>query len=334
MLSSEATRSECETDSDCPGRMESMLQKEQTIYAQHDYFARALPVSPGSDMPVDAVCRSIMAKWCSSLCSFCRYDRRMVESVMSCVDRYVATQRGSRTLLSRDDYQLAVMASLYLVAKIQQTQALEPGSVAKLSRGKYNKADIEAMELDILCCLKWYVNPPTAMSFAQEFMERFDFVPESYEDNSDDLSAMTTSTASTTEERIMDLVRCQIEEATGDYELSCLTRPSHVAFGAFSNALQSLNIDGENLSAMQTLKGKLKMSDDEFISSSLLRLISSGESNELSILLLNGCSGHTKGIRNLKRNHKEEQSNTESSRRPSSASIMESPRTVVKGITC
>eukprot|EP00531_Pseudo-nitzschia_arenysensis_P018678 CAMPEP_0116149198 /NCGR_PEP_ID=MMETSP0329-20121206/18795_1 /TAXON_ID=697910 /ORGANISM="Pseudo-nitzschia arenysensis, Strain B593" /LENGTH=333 /DNA_ID=CAMNT_0003645447 /DNA_START=223 /DNA_END=1224 /DNA_ORIENTATION=- len=333
MLANGTKRSESETGSDSLGLMENMLQKEQTIYAQHDYFARPLPVSPGSDMPVDAVCRSVMAKWCSSLCHFCRYDRRMVESVMSCVDRYVATKRGSRILLSRDDYQLAVMASLYLVAKIQQTQALEPESVAKLSRGKYNKADIETMELDILCSLEWYVNPPTAMSFAQEFMEQFEFVPENYEDNSDDSSATTASTASTTEDRIMDLVRFQIEEATGDYELSCLTRPSHVAFGAFSNALQSLNIDGENLSAMQTLKNKLQMIDEEFISSSLLRLISSGESNELSSLLLHGCSGHTKRIRN-KRNHKEEQCKMGSSRRPSSASITASPRAVVEGITC
>ena len=321
MYANGTTRYESETDSDSLAMMESMLRKEQTIYAQNDYFARPLPASPSknSDLPVDPVCRSIMAKWCNSLCNFCGYDRRMVESVMSCVDRYVATRKGSLILLSRDQYQLAVMASLYLVAKIQQTQALEPESVAKLSRGKYTKADIEAMEIDILSSLDWFVNPPTAMSFADEFMEHFDFVSQNYDNDSDDSS----SSSSTAEESLMDLVRCQIEEATSDYELSCLTRPSHVAFGAFSNALQSLNIDCDNLTSMRKLKNKLQMIDEEFISSSLLRLVSSSESNELSSLLLH----RTK--RTKMRNHKEEQRKTGSSRRRSSSSITASPRTVV-----
>ena len=334
---SQPTRDESETaSSDDLAMMESMLCKEQTIYAQHDYFARPLPISPedNGEMPVDPLCRNIMAKWCSSLCKFCSYDRRMVESVMSCVDRFVATPKGSRILLSRDQYQLAVMASLYLVAKVQQTQALEPDSVAKLSRGKYSKANIEAMELAILSSLKWFVNPPTAMGFAHEFIQNYDFVPEDYDDDSDELSS--SSTSSTTEERIMDLVRCQILEATCDYELSCQTRPSHIAFGALTNALQSLNIDSSGLASMRMLKNQLQIIDEDFISTSLLRIVSSSEtsSNELSCLLLNRCRGHdSKRIRSSKRSHKEEQKRS-CPGSSSSSSITGSPRTVAKGIVC
>jgi len=320
--------SEAESSSDNLEMMQSMLYKEQTIYAQHDYFARPLPVSPDEekcDMPVDPMCRQIMAKWCNSLCKFCSYDRRMVESVMSCVDRFVATPEGSRTLLSRDQYQLAVMASLYLIAKIQQTQALEPESVAKLSRGKYSKANIEAMELRILCSLKWFVNPPTAMAFAHEFLDNFDLLPQ---DENDESSC--SSSSSTIEERILDLVRCQIEEATCDYELSCLTRPSHVAYGALSNALESLQIDSCNSKTMKKLKHQLQMIDEEFISSSLLKIVSSSEESELSSLLLDRCSGTDDGKKTDK-SLKERQKRKGSSFfcMPSSSSITGSPRTVV-----
>lgn len=301
--------------------MESMLTKEQTIYAQHDYFARSLPISPQNDMPVDPLCRQIMAKWCSNLCKFCKYDRRMVGSVMSCVDRFVATPEGFKTLLNRDEYQLVVMASLYLVAKIQQTQALEPESVAKLSRGKYSKENIEAMELRILCSLGWFVHPPTAMSFAHEFLEKFDLVPDDFDDESDE-SSMANSTASTTEEKIMDLVRCQVEEATFDYELCCLTRPSHVAYGALSNALESLNIDASN--AMETLKQQLEMADGDFISSSLLEIVSFSEESELSSLLLHG---NNNGKKTNKQSHNEGHKTKGSSL--FSSSITASPRTVV-----
>lgn len=299
-------------------RMESMLTKEQTVYAQHDYFARPLPISPRNEMPVDTICRQIMAKWCTSLCKFCNYDRRMVGSVMSCVDRFVATPEGFKTLLSRDEYQLVVMASLYLVAKIQQTQALEPESVAKLSRGKYSKENIEDMELRILCSLGWFVHPPTAMSFAHEFLENFDLVPQDYDDESS-----ISSTSTTTEQKIMDLVRCQVEEATFHYELCCLTRPSHVAYAALSNALESLSVDSSN--AMKALKQHLKIADDAFISSSLLEIVSSSEDSELSSLLLHGTNSANK--ENQNEGHKTKDSPLRS--RPSSSSITASPRTVV-----
>lgn len=337
MSSNPATDYDSEMDSDSNlVMMENMLCKEQTIYAQHDYFARSLPISPGNNsgngMPVDPFCRNVMTKWCDSLCKFCSYDRRMVASVMSCVDRFVATPQGSRILLDRDQYQLAVMASLYLVAKIQQTQALEPESVAKLSRGKYTKANIEAMELDILSSLKWFVNPPTPMGFAHEFVQNFNFVPEE-EDvaNDSEQDDSSSSSSSTTEERIMDLVQCQIEEATCDYELSCLTRPSHVAFGAFSNALESLNIDSSRLVSMRELKSRLQIIDEDYISESLVRVVSSSQStnNALSSLLLDRCSGPSSRRRRTSRNNEAKHSRTNSS-----SSVPSSPRTVLEGMIC
>jgi len=340
-------------DSDNLAMMDNMLHKEQTIYAQHDYLARSIPltaITPDSNgncfMPVDAFCRNIMAKWCVSLCKFCSYDRRMVASVMSCVDRFVATPRGSRILLDRDQYQLSVMSSLYLIAKIQQTQALEPESIAKLSRGKYTKANIEDMELEILSSLKWYVNPPTPESFAREFLQQFDFCPEkSIDEHSDggdlenDESLSSTTSTATTEEMILDLVKCQIEEATCDYELSCLARPSHVAFGALSNALESLNIDTSELESMRLLKDRLQIINDDHVSAALLRVVSTSEvsNSSLSSLLLHRCSGHSKRPRSDSQSQKAEQRSTDpvSPRTTSSRAVVpSSPRTVLDGILC
>ena len=300
-MDNNSQRVQCDNDEDCDSSiMEAMLSKERTTYAQHDYFARSTTTTiatatasisishdPGDNnnnnndnshsapgVAVDPSCRFVMAKWCISLCKFLNYDSGMVASIMSCVDRFVSTPEGSEILLDRDKFQLAVMASLYLVAKIQQSQSIEPASMAKLSRGKYSKHDIETMELDILSALKWCVNPPTPTDFAHEFLRNFNFIPEEEDDDDDDddvsmndgesssTSTSATSTiTTTTEQRIIELVNCQIEEATCNYELSCLNRPSRVAFCALSNALESLDIVhfSDNNEAMRKLKERLQI---------------------------------------------------------------------------
>jgi hypothetical protein len=145
---------------------------------------------------------------------------------MSCVDRFAATNEGYDILMDRDRYQLAVMTSLYLVAKIQQMEALDPDSVAKLSRGKHTKDDIEAMELQMLVGLRWRVHPPTAWSVAQELLN---LIP-------------TNAMDDTARARVMELTKFQLEVGMCHYNLS-LSRPSTVALGALLNAMESLSMD-------------------------------------------------------------------------------------------
>lgn len=265
--------------------IDAMLRKERTTYAQHDSygFVRSAATTPTTTsstttttaaIPVDPSCRTIMAKWCIGLCEFCGYDLRMAASVMSCVDRFVALKPAS--LADRDHYQLVVMACLYLVTKIQQTRALDPSSVAKLSRGKYSKADIEAAELAVLEALGWCVNPPTPVAFVREFVALL-------------------CAGDNDRERILELVDCQIERVVCDYQLSCLHRPSHVAFGALSNALESLGMDWSDRESVKTLKQKLGLDNNgvlgdalpgaaaatnttiDDVSTALLRIVSSCE---------------------------------------------------------
>ncbi|KAL3924300.1 MAG: hypothetical protein SGILL_001128 [Bacillariaceae sp.] len=221
-------------------RIHAMMSQETTSYAIHDYFSQVSTFASRRPRPtgnsssatnsnhpayVDANCRTLMAKWCNSLCDFCKYDRDVTASAMSCVDRFAATPQGMEIILmDRDQYQLAVMTSLYMMAKIGQSEALDPASVAKLSRGKHTRRDIEKMELKMLVGLKWKVHPPTPWSFARELLE---LIP---------TSAIDTATS----QRIADLTKYQLEAAVFNYELS-LQRPSEVAFGAILNAMESMN---------------------------------------------------------------------------------------------
>jgi Cyclin, N-terminal domain len=221
--------------------IEAMRFQESSAYLVHDYFAqlelrqrrniRKRPESPADvrevpPPPVDASCRYLMAKWCHSLCDFCNYPRDLTASAMSCVDRFVATGDGLDVLLDRDRYQLAVMTAFYMMAKIHQMEALDPRSVANLSRGKHSKDSIEEMEMKMLVALRWRVNPPTAASFAHELLN---LIPPSSMDES-------------SRKRIADLTKLQIDLAVCDYDLS-LNLPSQIALGCLLNAMESLDTD-------------------------------------------------------------------------------------------
>lgn len=360
---------QCEQDSQFDDHgtsplIEFMLHRESTTYAQQGYFTPTSSVSPDAasgTVSVDRKCRYVMTKWCYNICKFCNYDRSMVAPVIYCVDLFVATPLGSKSLLNRDQYQLVVMASLYLVTKIHQTQALEPTSMAKLSRGKYSKEDIEKKELEILMALKWNVNPPTPMMFANAFVrdytlireedveENFEFESENEELSSSSLSmsGSSLSMSGTIVEGIVKLVNCQVEEAACDYELSCLHRPSLVAFGAILNALESLGVHSCDLEPMQKLKQHLDMKDDDIMDATidgvrkaLLRIISTCEDsskNSACALLMQRCGTSDSSIwSNDSNDDNEAESNASltSNKAPAPPSSCSSPRTVVGGIPC
>jgi uncharacterized membrane protein YgcG len=290
--------------------IEAMISRETTAYDVHDdYFAQTLlSLSLSSSLSssssslssnssrssnqqqqqqqqrrrrscdvdvVDSSCRFVMTKWCISLCNFCNYNTnrgRLVSSIMSCVDRFVSTKRGRYVLFDRERYQLVVMSSLYVQAKIHQSQALNPTSISKLSRGKFTKDDIEQMECEILTTLQWNINPPTSNDYVNEILNHL-----LNDDNVDDDEKTTTT-------RIIALVHCQIDEATCDYELSCLYRPSHVAFAAILNALESINNNNNNNN---------KTSDDD----------SDNDDNNLALLLLQKFKSKSKLYKILQIGH-------------------------------
>lgn len=226
-------------------RIRAMVSRESTYLVPTDYVKqvnehaaslRRPRDSPGYSSsfecfmgpPVDASCRYVMAKWCHSLADFCKYDKDITSVAMNLVDRYAATKAGMmKIMMNRDSYQLAVMTALYTTAKTQMSEALDPESVARLSRGKHSKCDIERMEMEMLNGLGWRVTPATPWAFTQELLK---VIPKDAILSED------------TRQRLYKLVKYQLEVAACDYELS-LKRASEIAFGAILNAMESMNAD-------------------------------------------------------------------------------------------
>jgi hypothetical protein len=215
--------------------IEAMRMQEESGYSVSDYLHHQtssqsssahgpLHPAPPAALLLTEACRSAMIVWCNNLVDFCDYSRETTEIAVSCLDRFISTDVGSRALQDREYFQLAAMTALYTSAKINESRALGSASIAKLTRGKSTKEEIESMELTMLAALQWRVNPPTAMSFARKFIDLV--VP------SDLRMDDSTRTG------IIELVQCQVELAISDYDLS-LHKASSIAFAALLNAIDT-----------------------------------------------------------------------------------------------
>jgi hypothetical protein len=221
------------TQEDTLATIEAMLHQEATGYMVSDYLQQIEPQTTTYahgplTPPVDASCRSLMAQWCNSVVDACSYSRETTTIAMNFLDRFVS--KDSQILYDRTQFQLAVMACLYTTAKIHERCALEPESVATLSRGLHSKEDVEQMESRMLHAIQWRVNPPTAMAFVRALLDLF--------------SAMD----STTQKTICDLANYQIELAVCDYHLS-QSPASSIAFASLLNAIESVDAQDGRFSA-------------------------------------------------------------------------------------
>jgi hypothetical protein len=219
--------------------LEAMRKQEESGYRTVDYLhqqqvlhPQMLPTGPQQQqnlmgVPVDMECRSRMAEWCYQIVDFCKFKRETVSVSMSYLDRFLASPVGLEILLDRAKFQLAAMTALYIAIKIHEPEAMDPGLIASLSRGAYNKEQVEAMEVAMLSAIQWRVNPPTALAFAHQYLN---LVP-------------TTLIHQHAREAIIDLAKYQTELAVSDYTLCVASPASSVAFAAILNALESMGMD-------------------------------------------------------------------------------------------
>ncbi|KAH8067438.1 hypothetical protein JL721_7549 [Aureococcus anophagefferens] len=56
---------------------------------------------------------------------------------------------------------LASIASIFLASKIEETRPFRTSDFVTLSDGLFSGSDLRLMELELLCALKWHLNPPT-----------------------------------------------------------------------------------------------------------------------------------------------------------------------------
>jgi len=122
-----------------------------------------------SDEPTDELCRTKMVDWSYAVVDSCGFSRSNVFVAASNLDRYLSTPAGQKALISRREFQLACMTSIYTAVKINEVEALTPQGMARVSRGDYTAGEIEACELDMLLALKWHANPPTPSAYLTDY---------------------------------------------------------------------------------------------------------------------------------------------------------------------
>jgi hypothetical protein len=205
-----------------------VMRHQEAIYQCRDYFSSRPKTlkrpQVGTFPPVDAECRFKMAEWYYQVVDFCKFNRETVAISMSYLDRYMSSQVvGSPALQDRKVFQLAAMTCLYTAIKIHEPQAMESKSVAQLSKGAYTEEQVTDMELEILNAIQWRMNPPTALSFINNFLA---LLPE---------TMMISSDIDT----VYELAKFQTELALYEYSL-VEVNASTVALAAMMNALESV----------------------------------------------------------------------------------------------
>lgn len=125
--------------------------------------------------------RQQMFDWACMVVDSFGMDREIVAISFNILDRFVAkeTSKPATPAITRDDFQLFSMTSLYLAVKIMEPYPRKLGveAMVNMSRGFYSQEDIVATEKDILASLNWHVHPTTAVGFCRLVWTLLPFVP-------------------------------------------------------------------------------------------------------------------------------------------------------------
>jgi len=149
----------------------AMKKQEQSGYnTQNGIYHRTTRRS--SVTAIDAECRRSVVSWFKQIANFLNLNHHTIAIAINTLDRFVAKEPQ---ILSNDnagyEFRLAAMASLYTSIKINEPAAIDPTGISKLSKGAFSPQDVEKMETRILSKLGWRVNPPTAMAFAEMYLQ-------------------------------------------------------------------------------------------------------------------------------------------------------------------
>jgi Cyclin, N-terminal domain len=202
--------------------LDAMLAQE-TAYLASDYLGTTTR-TPSSSVAVDADCRAKMAGWCDQCVDFCKFDREVVEITLNYLDRFASTPPVGHSILEdRGEFQLAAMAAMYMAIKVHQAEAVSSKSISALSRGRYGKDDIEAMEVRMITALQWRMNPVTVSAFVRAILDQ---IP-------------TDSSCRIDTKAVYVLAKIQTDAAVRDYTF-CTIRPSVIAYSAILNAVEAI----------------------------------------------------------------------------------------------
>jgi len=151
-------------------RLNVMRKQEDTTYSCSDYM-KELSSSMSTETMINEQCRTKMLTWCFQVVDFGKFQRGTVVTAFSYLDLFLSSgsPRAMNAILSRDEYQLACITTLYMAIKLLEPVEIDTATLATLSRNVYTAKDFAAMELDILNALNWRLNGPTSLEFLEIF---------------------------------------------------------------------------------------------------------------------------------------------------------------------
>lgn len=188
MLAESITQQEMDEHDDAMEHLNVMLLQECTSYpCCPDYLHDARRSSPScqssrssSNDCVNENWRRKISEWSFEVVDHFGFDREVVAIALSYLDRCMAhksapTPMGSTCGVSRSEFQLIAVTSLYIAIKLhgeidgssgaQPRRKLKIGTFVELSRNLFSVRDLERMEMLVLSTLRWKVNPPTSVKF-------------------------------------------------------------------------------------------------------------------------------------------------------------------------
>mmetsp|Transcript_26195 Transcript_26195/g.36923 ORF Transcript_26195/g.36923 Transcript_26195/m.36923 type:complete len:365 (-) Transcript_26195:223-1317(-) len=209
----------------------TMRKQERSYNPCIDYLAEhSAYMAAYSTEPVNELCRDKMCSWYYQVIDCIKFSRETAAIGLSYLDRFLSTTAGKKSLLSRREFQLAAMTTLYVAIKLHEPIEMDIQLVVHLGRGCYSETEISEKEMDILFALQWKMHSPTPICFASKMVE---LLP--WEVNRNDVA-----------ESILTYARHQAQLAVSDY--SFVVYPaSQVAFASILNALEGLTYDRMSL---------------------------------------------------------------------------------------
>jgi Cyclin, N-terminal domain len=144
-----------------------------------------------------ALWRRQMFDWSCAVTDRFDIPREVVAIAFDILDRYVALECEAQgdddtedynddddyddddaVVLTRQDFQLFAMVSLYMAIKMSVSyRKLSISVLMEMARGFYSVEDITSTELDILHALKWHIHAPTVMTYCRLYMALFPPAP-------------------------------------------------------------------------------------------------------------------------------------------------------------
>jgi len=124
--------------------------------------------------------RDKICEWYYTIVDYFNYDREIVFVCMKNLDRY-----SMKRALDPKTYQLAAMASLFIVIKVYEpsnsNRRIDVGSLRRLSQNVFSEESILLMETDMLKSLSWFIFPPTSLTFAKNLSSLLSSLMEEYD---------------------------------------------------------------------------------------------------------------------------------------------------------